>query len=292
MRYILFVMILSIGAVNLSFGQSSCCSSADKSSLAFKAFGDDKEFIGGHLPPLPLVYEPKVGKMVSLKTDDGREAAVFEVKSGKSEGKIILVFHEWWGLNDYIKREAEQLHFETGATILALDLYERKVTTDPKEAGELMQSLKEERVRSIIRAAIDYGGKFSRFQTIGWCMGGGWSLQAALMEEDKNYGCVVYYGMPEADSGKLATLKAPVLGIYAKKDKWITPEVVQSFKKNMQSVSKELIVYSYDADHAFANPSNPQFDKPSTEDAHKKTVEFIKKNFELPFRKPPAPAGK
>lgn len=290
MRYILVAILLSVLYSTTLHAQTSCCASLESATLAFKSFAGNEKFIAGHLPPLPLDYQAKVGKMVSLKTEGGKEAAVFEVKSGKSDGKIILLFHEWWGLNDYIKREAEQLHFETGATVLALDLYDRKVTTDPAEAGKLMQSLQEERARNIIKAALEYGGKFARFQTIGWCMGGGWSLQAALMAESRNYGCVVYYGMPEKDTARLSTLEAPVLGIYAKKDAWISPAIVKDFQERMKSVGKTLTVYSYDADHAFANPSNPKYDKVAATAAHQIAVDFIKKNFEVPFRRIEPPA--
>jgi carboxymethylenebutenolidase len=289
MRYPLFIILLSLISFQITNAQTTCCSNKETASLSFKAFAGDEKFIAGHIPPIPLDFQPKVGKMVSLKTEDGKEAAVFEVKSGKSEGKVILVFHEWWGLNDYIKREAEQLHFETGATVLALDLYDKQVTSDPDLAGKLMQSLKEDRARSIIKAALDYGGKFSKYQMIGWCMGGGWSLQAALMAGSRNYGAVVYYGMPEKDTAKLATLEAPVLGIYAKRDAWISPAVVSQFQADMKSAGKLLTVYNYDADHAFANPSNPKFDKVAAGDAHKKAVDFIKKNFEEKLRPAPSP---
>ncbi len=286
---VLFLFILFFSGLLKLNAQSTCCSLAEQGSLAFKSFAKDEKFVAGHLPPVPFDYQPAIGKMVSLKTKDGKEAAVFEVKSGASSGKIILLFHEWWGLNDYIKKEAEQLHIETKAIVLALDLYDRKVTADPDEAAKLMQSLREERVRSIIEAAIDYGGKFSRFQTIGWCMGGGWSLQAALMAGEKNYGCVVYYGMPEKDTAKLSTLAAPVLGIYGKSDAWITPAIVNEFSVNMKAVNKELQVYNYNAGHAFANPSNPKYDKIATADAHAKVISFINKNFETPLRKVPVP---
>ncbi len=289
MRYPLFIILLSLVSIQISTAQISCCSNKEMASVSFKAFAEDVKFVAGHIPPLPLDFQPKIGKMVSLKTEDGKEAAVFEVKSGKSEGKVILVFHEWWGLNDYIKREAEQLHFETGATVLALDLYDKQVTVDPEVAGKLMQSLKEERVRNIIKAALDYGGKSSRYQMIGWCMGGGWSLQAALMAGSRNYGCVVYYGMPEKDTAKLSTLEAPVLGIYAKNDAWISPAVVTQFQADMKSAGKSLTVYNYDADHAFANPSNPKFDKVAAGNAHTKALDFIKENFEEKLRPYPAP---
>lgn len=265
----------------------SCCQMHLSADAGFKNFASTPSFGKAHPAPLPMQYNPTVGQFVYLKTGSGKEARVFEVKSGQSKGNTILLFHEWWGLNNYILQEAERLHRDLGATVLALDLYDGKVTADPAEAARLMQSLDETRVRSIIDASIDYVGKFGKIQPMGWCMGGGWALQAALMSGSRNYGCVVYYGMPELDTTRLAGLEGPVLGIYAKQDEWISPALVSQFQSAMQNTGKKLTVYTYDAAHAFANPSNPKFNKVARDDARQKTLDFLKKNFEGPLRTVP-----
>ena len=282
MRYLLIIIVLMLASVSSSIAQHSCCSSPVQ---AFAGFGTEKKFVQAHDAPEPVAYEPKIGHMVSLKTEDGKEAAMFEVKTGASIGKIILMFHEWWGLNDQMKEAAEKLHMQTGATVLLLDLYDKKVTYNPDSAAKLMQSVKEERARAIIKAAIEYGGKFSRFQTIGWCMGGGWSLQASIMAGEKGYGCAIYYGMPEFDVAKLKQIKGPVVGFYGTRDAWISPELVKEFEGKMNVAGIPFTYYSYDADHAFANPSNPKYNKEATAKANAIVVEFLKKNFETPLRK-------
>lgn len=263
----------------------TCCNSASGHDQ-FLAFASTSGFLAAHEAPAPFEYKPQIGQFVYLKTSSGKEARVFEVKSGQSKGNTVLLFHEWWGLNGYILKEAERIHRELGATVLALDLYDGKVTTDPAEAAKLMQTLDEQRVRAMIDAAIDYVGKYGKIQPMGWCMGGGWALQAAIMGGQRTYGCVVYYGMPELDTAKLATLEGPVLGIYAKKDTWIAPELVKKFESAMSSAGKTLTSSTYDADHAFANPSNPKFNQTATEDAWRKAIGFLKKNFEVPLRRP------
>jgi carboxymethylenebutenolidase len=87
----------------------------------------------------------------------------------------------------------------------------------------------------------------------------------------------MYYGMPELDVAKLKSLNGPVLGIFGKKDGWINPEKVKEFEAAMKKASKKLTVKMYDADHAFANPSNPKFDKVASADAHAAAVSFLKK---------------
>lgn len=261
--------------------QHSCCSMSH-ATLAFSALGNDLDFVKAHAEPLPMVYEAKFGNMVSLKVEGGREARAFEAKSGPGTGKVILLFHEWWGLNDYIIREAEGLAVETGTTVLALDLYDGKVTADREEAAKLSSGIDQKRVKGILAAGLDYAGKMGKVQTMGWCFGGGWSLQAAILGGKKVVGCVMYYGMPELDTARLATLEAPVLGIFARKDGFITPAMADSFSVKMKEVGKSLEIKFYDAVHAFANPSNPQYDKVAAADARKRAIAFLNANFPQP----------
>lgn len=282
-KIILFICLLSF--VNAE-AQHSCCSIASSSTLAFADLSKDPLFVASHLSPLPLEFEPKIGKMVNLKTADGKECRAFEVRAGQGLGKVIILFHEWWGLNDYIKREAERIFSETGFTVLALDLYDGKVATNPDSAAVYMKNLTESRARNIIQAAIEYAGEKGKIQTIGWCMGGTWSLQAAMMAGDHCAGCVMYYGMPEKDLEKIKNFNAPVIGFFGSKDQWISPAVVNEFDAAMKKAGKTFTFKEYDADHAFANPSNPKYNKIATEDAHAKAIEFIKEHFQQAFTPP------
>ncbi len=103
-------------------------------------------------------------------------------------------------------------------------------------------------------------------------------MQATLMAEQRAKACVIYYGMPEMDGEKLAALAAPVLGIFGKKDQWINPKVVADFQGAMKKAKKQLVVKSFDAEHAFANPSNPKHDAKAAAEAHKSALAFFRKN--------------
>lgn len=259
----------------LSFAQKkSCCTQS--STESFARLSTDENFAISHLAPIPFTFESSNGKMISIKCATGPAANAFEVKSAKPSDKWIFVFHEWWGLNDYIKREAEKLSTEIpGVNILAIDLYDGFVATTPEEAQSTMGKMKDERSRMIINSCIKYAGSKATIATLGWCMGGGWSLQASLMAGSKAKACVMYYGMPETDPKKISTLSPDVLGIFALKDNWITPEVVDKFKLLMESKNKKLIVKNYEAVHAFANPSNPNYNEELATDAHKNAVDFL-----------------
>lgn len=103
-------------------------------------------------------------------------------------------------------------------------------------------------------------------------------MQASLAAADKAAACVIYYGMPEFDVDKLRRLPAPVLGIFAARDKSISPAVVERFEKAMREAGRSLEVRTYDADHAFANPSNPKHRVDDTKDAYERTIAFLRKN--------------
>jgi carboxymethylenebutenolidase len=256
----------------------SCCARPATASAteAFAMLATDKDFSGGHDAPLPYAYEGE-GKMIEFKTTDGQIGHGFEIKSAKPSNKYLFVIHEWWGLNDYIKKESAAYAQEMpGVNVIALDLYDGQVATTPEEAGKYMQGVKTERAAAIIKGAQMYAGPKAQFASVGWCFGGGWSLQSALLGGKQTVGCVMYYGMPEKDVAKLKTLNSDVLGLFADQDKWINPQVVGQFEKDMATAGKKVTVKEYPADHAFANPSNPKYNKELAADAHQRALTYLK----------------
>jgi carboxymethylenebutenolidase len=273
-KYLFFSLLLPLTL----FAQAgkSCC--APTSTAEFAMLASDEKFRAAHLDPIPFSYMSENGKEITFKTADGVDGKAFEIRASKKTNTTVFMIHEWWGLNDYIKQEAEKLQKELGTVnVIALDLYDGKVATTQQEAGKYMGEAKEERIRAIIKGVLEYIGPKAKVGTIGWCFGGGWSLQTALMAGKQTSACVMYYGMPETEVEKLKRMNGPVLGIFAKKDGWINPEKVKDFEANMKKSLKKLTVKMYDADHAFANPSNPKFDKDAAGDAHKAAVAFLKK---------------
>jgi carboxymethylenebutenolidase len=224
----------------------------------FASFASDPAFRRAHPAPQP-VTATTAGDMVEFPVAGGANGRAFLVKAAQPTERYLLMFHEWWGLNDITRNEAAYWSKELGINVMALDLYDGKLATTPEEAGKLMQSNDKMRSAAIIQGGAAYAGKKARFFTMGWCMGGGWSLQAALLLKNKVKGCVMYYGMPEKDLAKLKMLKTDVVFIHATKDKWINDEVVAEFERNMTAVRKKVTVHRYNADHAFANPSSPRY---------------------------------
>jgi carboxymethylenebutenolidase len=244
----------------------------------FALFASNKNFNAEHPVPLPYKHiSQEGGKMISFRTPDGQEAKGYYVEAKQKTNNWIFVFQEWWGLNDYIKKQSDQLFKDLGnVNVIALDMYDGKVTTDRTEASGYMQQFKQERGNAIVLGALEFAGKNAKVGTIGWCFGGGQSLQAAITLQNNAAGCVIYYGMPEDNIERLKTLKTDVLGIFASREKYITPEIVQKFEANMKALNKSVTIKNYDADHGFANPSNSIHDKQATEDAYRHTLAFFR----------------
>ena len=191
----------------------------------------------------------------------------------------LMVVHEWWGLNDHIKAEADRLFEELDGQVhvIAVDMYHGEVATTRNAASNLMQSVNAEYGEAVIKGAAGYLPEEARIATIGWCFGGSWSLQASIALGEQAMGCVMYYGMPEGDSGRLEPLNCSVLGIFAGKDAWITKEVIEEFDFNMKKVGKDLTYKIFEeADHAFANPSRDIYDAAAAEEANTMAREFLR----------------
>jgi len=243
----------------------------------FALFASNKSFNMNHPNPVRYVHVSTAGgKLIKFKTS-GAEANGYLLEAKKKTNNWIFVFQEWWGLNDNIKREAETLYNDLGnVNVLALDMYDGKVGTTREEAGKYMQEFKQDRGNEIVKGALEYVGKDAKIGTIGWCFGGGQSMQAALTVGNQAAACVIYYGMPEENLDRLKGLNCDVLDIWGTQDQWINKDVTAKFEKNMADAGKKLTVKSYDADHAFANPSNPKHNKDITADAYKNALEFLK----------------
>jgi len=245
----------------------------------FAMFASNKEFKSSHSLPRTYVHVSQVdGKMITFPCADGSPANAYVVMAKKKTNKWIFVFQEWWGLNDHIKREADKLFTDLGnVNVIALDMYDGKVATDRENAGAYMQAFKQDRGNTIVNGALAYVGKSAKIGTIGWCFGGGQSMQAALTVGKQAAACVIYYGAPVDDVNRLKGLNCDVLNIWPNQDKWINKDMMDKFEANMKTAGKKLIMKSYDADHAFANPSNSTgYNEEAAKDAYKNTLEFFK----------------
>lgn len=184
------------------------------------------------------------------------------------------------GLNDHIRHWADRLAAD-GYAALAVDLYEGKVATTRDEAMEAMRAVDREKAVERLTAAHaflkkDDRVKASKRASIGWCFGGGYSLQLAISAPDLD-AAVIYYGRLVTDTEMLAPIKAHLLGVFGNRDTGIPPTAVDDFEKALKEAKVEATILRYDAEHAFANPSSARYDTKSAEDAWTKVRSFLKK---------------
>lgn len=231
------------------------------------------------LHPSPLVVNPEnlLGKMMQFDAADGKQANAYFIPAKKSSKKWLIVIQEWWGLNDNIKLESDKYYAALGdMNVIAVDMYDGKVAATPDSAMKLMRGADMGRMTAIIQGAIKKAGSDASIYSVGWCFGGMWSLQTAILAGPQAKGTVMYYGLPEKDMDKLKSIKCDIIGFFGNQDRMPAPAVVDEFEKNMKEAGKNLSVNRYEANHGFANPSNPSFNPTATADAYAKAIAFLK----------------
>jgi carboxymethylenebutenolidase len=196
----------------------------------------------------------------------------------------VIMIHEWLGLNEHIKNQADILAKE-GYVVLAVDLYRGEVAADSNRAMELTSSVRNNSASAIdnLQSAVNYVKSLemvdgSRIASLGWCFGGDWSLQLALnSSENPLAATIVYYGRPVTDTASLSSISWPILGIFGDQDQAIPVESVKQFTSalNASGVTNEIYLYE-GVGHAFANPSGDNYAPKETADAWQKTIGFLR----------------
>lgn len=220
------------------------------------------------------------GEMVSFPSTSEQARAYFSA-TGKGPG--VVVIQEWWGLVPHIKSVADRFA-AAGFAALAPDLYHGKSTRSPDEAGKLMMALDIGRAEHDLAGAVSYlkshpGNSTGKVGCIGFCMGGALSLFAASKNPDIS-ACVVFYGGHPKVEPDLQSLAAPVLGLFAGKDGFVTPESVRALDRRLTELGKPHQFHTYpDADHAFFNDERPEvYNRVASEDAWRRTIEFFQQH--------------
>jgi carboxymethylenebutenolidase len=192
----------------------------------------------------------------------------------------IIVFHEWWGLNDNVRAMADRLAGE-GYIVLAVDLFGGKTATSPEQARQQMLTVVEDSKLAAenIRQAFDFVNTTAgapRTGSLGWCFGGGWSLNTAMLFPDELDATVIYYGQVTDDEERLRKISSPILGLFGAEDKGISVESVQAFEVALERLRKNYEIHIYPgADHAFANPTGNAYNAEVAEDAWRRTLDFL-----------------
>ncbi len=219
---------------------------------------------------------------VTFKSGDETVSGYLALPDSKGRHPALVVIHEWWGLNDWVKEQAQKFA-ENGYVALAVDLYRGKVATTPDEAHELSRGLPPDRAVRDMKAAFDYLASrkdvdAKKIGSVGWCMGGGFSLELAI-NQPQLAACIINYGHLTTDPAEIAKIQAPILGNFGGLDRGITPDDVHKFGEAVDKAGKSIDVKIYDdAGHAFENPNNKAgYRAADAQDAWNRMIEFLGK---------------
>ncbi|HWS86318.1 MAG TPA: dienelactone hydrolase family protein [Pyrinomonadaceae bacterium] len=222
------------------------------------------------------------GQMIEFQSDGGTARGYLSVPEG-GRGPGVVVIQEWWGLVPHIKDVADRFA-AAGFVALAPDLYHGDVARSPDEAGKMMMALNIAQTERDLRGAVQHlldheATEGDRVGTVGFCMGGQLSLYAASKNE-RIGACVVFYGIHPKVEPDFDNLRAPVLGLFAEKDSFVTPEVVHKLEEKLREHGKEVETHIYPGtDHAFFNDTRPEvYDAEAAADAWRRTIEFFREH--------------
>jgi carboxymethylenebutenolidase len=251
------------------------------------------ELLAAHLRDYPAPtaiaqIEPKIPvttERVKYATIDGETITGYLASPQAQSHSVpgIIAIHEWWGLNENIEAMARRLAGE-GYRVLAVDLYRGKTATSPEQASlftrEVGQNptVAKENLRQAYRYLVE-SQSASKIGSIGWCFGGSWSLQIALLFPQELAAAVIYYGgqIGEVTVAELDTLNVPILGIFGAEDRSIPVDTVVEFESTLDRLGKKSEIHIYPhAGHAFANPSGKNYVPEAAEKAWMQTIDFFK----------------
>lgn len=222
-----------------------------------------------------------MGEMVEIPYN-GSSTSGYLATPESGQGPGVIVIQEWWGLVPHIKDVADRFA-AAGYVALAPDLYHGESTTAPDVAGKLMMSLNIDKAEKELSAAIDFLLAHSavspkKIGTVGFCMGGQLSLYAAS-KNDKVNACVCFYGIHPNFEPDLPNIKAPVLGLYAEKDAFVTVEAAKNLEANLKDLGKTASIHIYsNVDHGFFNDTRPVYNKDAAQDAWQKVMDLYQQN--------------
>lgn len=241
-----------------------------------------KAFVLGFAASVFAAAVAAAGSMVSYPSGSETVSAYLATPAGPGKHPAIVVIHEWWGLNDWVKGKADEFA-KRGYVALAVDLYRGKVAQDPDMAHQLMRGLPDDRALRDMKGAVAFlrarpDVDASKVASIGWCMGGGLSLDLAVAEPTLS-GAVIYYGHLMTNPDTISALKVPLLGNFGGQDQGISPESVKEFAAEAKKDGKSVDFKIYpDAGHGFASSKDPKvYRTEDAKDANARADAFLKK---------------
>lgn len=200
--------------------------------------------------------EERTGREIHFPSNGDQVRGYLAIPAA-GRGPGVIVIQEWWGLVDHIRDVCDRFA-RAGFVALAPDLYRGEATSDPDEAGRLMMGLEIPRAARDLDAAAQAllaqdAVDGARVGAIGFCMGGQLALYAAT--RNPRVGAVAdFYGIHPQVTLDLSGLQAPVLGVFAEKDEFVSPEAARKLESDLRQAGKRASFRVFEGvGHAFFN---------------------------------------
>jgi len=220
------------------------------------------------------------GSMVKFQTN-GTTTDGYLATPATGKGPGIIVIQEWWGLVPHIKDVCDRFARE-GFTALAPDMYHGATANEPDGAGKLFMALNIAQAEKDLRGAAKYLATHSstaKLGAVGFCMGGQLALFAATL--NPSVGATInFYGIHPNVKPDYSKLSGPVLGLFAEKDGFVTPDVAKQVDAAIKAAGKQSEIHVYPGvDHAFFNDTNKDaYNKAAADDAWRRTLGFFRQH--------------
>lgn len=214
---------------------------------------------------------------IQIQTADGRTVHAALARAAAPGAPAVILIHEWWGLLDETRAMAADLATR-GFTTLAVDLYEGRASLDPAVAGELMNTLDAERASETLVAWAGWlrAQGAPKVGTLGFCMGGTWSLNASLATPID--ATVIFYGWVVRPPEAYRALAGPVLAHFGSEDPVVPRESADELRAALAEAGRPGEVHSYPAGHAFARVGGPAYDPQAAALAWQRTDAFLRRH--------------
>lgn len=190
----------------------------------------------------------------------------------------VLVFHGWWGLNDFILHTCDQLA-QVGFVALAPDYYRGKTAETIEEAKALKQNLDRKAANKLVALAADFLVSQSalsspRIGSLGFSLGGSLAIEAARRRNQLVKAVVLFYG---TGGGKFDKTEVAFMGHFAENDDWgVHPKKINALANRIRSAKQDAKFYTYpNTEHWFAETNRPEYDRIASELAWQRTIEFL-----------------
>jgi len=189
----------------------------------------------------------------------GTAPGYLSIPDGQS-GPGVIVFQEWWGVEDHIRDVCDRFAAE-GFVALAPDHFRGETTEQPDEAEQKMMAMSMDRTEKDMRGPVDFllgheAQRGAKVGSVGFCLGGGLSVWAAAENSAIGAAVTYYYVMPHGKPD-FSTIRCPVLGHFGTADEMNSLDDVRALEREMRDAGVDVTFDFYDgAGHAFFNDTD------------------------------------